>query len=282
MDKCLTLKQLLAGPDTLVMPDAYDPISARLIEFLGFKAVQCSGYSFSISKRYHHEKNITFTENVAITQSTVSAVQIPVNADGEDGFGDGETFQKNIATYIKMGAAGVNIEDQNLRNPASSEKIIPKEHMLAKIKDAIAVKQTSQSPHFVINARTDALRALDDRKAAQSLAIDRANSYLEAGADLCFITQIKTRAEVALFAKEVHGPISVAAGLAYNIKEFSINDCRDLGVRRVSLPSMMIFSAIQGMMKTLTLVRDTGAFDEALRQELVFSDMGLLEELLRH
>lgn len=282
MDKCLTLKQLLVGPDTLVMPDAYDPISAKLIEYAGFKAVQCSGYSFSIAKGYPKERDITFSENIAITQSIVSAIQIPVMVDGEDGFGDGEFLQKNIESYIKIGAAGINLEDQNLREPASKDKIISKERMLAKIADAIAVKQTAHSPHFILNARTDALRSLDDRKAAQKLAIERANSYLEAGADLCFIAYIKTRAEVELFAKEVHGPLSVAAGLAYNMQEFSLNDCRELGVRRVSLPSCMIFSAIQGMLKTLALVRDTGAFDEALRQELVFSDMSVLEELLRH
>jgi len=282
MDKCLTLKQLLSAPDTLVMPDAYDPVSAKLIEYAGFKAVQCSGYSFSISKGYPKENDISFSENVAITQSIVSAVHIPVMVDGEDGFGDDEILQKNIESYIKIGAAGINLEDQNLRDLASPDKIISKERMLAKLADAIAVKQTAHSPHFIINARTDALKALDDRKAAQSLAIERANSYLEAGADLCFIAYIQTRAEVELFAKEVHGPISVAAGLAYNMQEFSINDCRELGVRRVSLPSCMIFSAIQGMLKTLTLVRDTGAFDEALGQELVFSDMGLLEELLSH
>jgi 2-methylisocitrate lyase-like PEP mutase family enzyme len=154
--------------------------------------------------------------------------------------------------------------------------------MLAKLKVAISAKQTAGSPHFILNARTDALRALDDRKAAQVLAIERANSYLGAGADLCFIPYIQTRKEVALFAKEVKGPLSVAAGLPYNIKEFSINDCRELGIARVSLPTCLIFSAIQGMLKILTLVRDTGNFTEAVRQEMIFSDTAVLEELLHH
>ena len=269
MDKCLNLKQLLTGQDTLVMPDAYDPISAKLIEYAGFKAVQCSGYSFSISKGYPSETDVSFSENIAITRSIISAVQIPVMADGEDGFGDGECLQKNIETYVQIGTAGINLEDQNLREPASPDKIISKERMLAKIKTAVAARQTAGSPHFIINARTDALRATEDRKAAQKLAVERANSYLEAGADLCFITYIKTREEVALFAKEVQGPLSVAAGLPYNIREFSINDCRELGVARVSLPSCLIFSAMQGMLNTLTMVRDTGTFSEATRQDLM-------------
>lgn len=84
MDKCYYLKQLLSAADTLVVPDAYDPISAKLIEYSGFKAVQCSGYSFSISKVYSDESDVSFQENVAITQSIISAVQIPVMGDGEE------------------------------------------------------------------------------------------------------------------------------------------------------------------------------------------------------
>ncbi len=281
MDQCLHLKQLLTASEMLIMPDAYDPISARLIEYAGFKAVQCSGYSFSISKGYADEIEVSFAENIAITRSIVSAVRIPVMVDGEDGFGDGDCLQKNIATYIQLGAAGINLEDQNLREPGSPEKIIAEERMLDKLRVAQAAKQAAHSPHFILNARTDALRALADRKAAQRLAIERANRYLEAGADLCFIPYIQTRAEVALFAKEVQGPISVAAGLPYNLQAFSLNDCRDLGVRRVSLPSCLIFSAMQGMLKTLILVRDSGTFEEVVQQELLFSDMAGLERLLQ-
>lgn len=282
MDKCLHLKNLLAGKDTLIMPDAYDPLSAKLIEHVGFKAVQCSGYSFSISQGCSDEIDVSFTENVANSQGIVSAVHVPVMVDGEDGFGDGENLRENIETYIRIGAAGINLEDQNLREPASPNKIISQERMLAKLKVAISAKQTAGSPHFILNARTDALRALDDRKAAQKLAIERANRYLASGADLCFIPYIQTREEVALFAKEVRGPLSVAAGLPYNIQEFSINDCRELGVARVSLPSCLVFAAMQGMLRTLTLVRDTGNFIQVLQQQLVFSDMTALEELLHH
>lgn len=280
MDKCYDLKQLLSAGDTLVMPDAYDPISAKLIEYAGFKAVQCSGYSFSISKVYSDESDVSFQENVAITQSIISAVQIPVMADGEDGFGDGEFLEKNIETYIGIGAAGINLEDQNLREPTGSDMIIPQGRMLAKLNTAISAKHAARSPHFIINARTDALRALDDRKKAQKLAIERANSYLEVGADLCFIPYIQTLEEVALFSKEAHGPISVAAGLPYNLHEFSINDCRELGVARVSIPTCMVFSAIKGILKVLELVRDTGNFVEVERRGLILSDMAVLEELL--
>lgn len=280
MDKCLTLKQLLTAPETLLVPDAFDPLSAKLIQYAGFKAVQCSGVSISISKGYPKEVDVSLEENLAVTQSIVSAVQLPVMADGEDGFGDDEYLFRNIQRYIQIGAAGINIEDQNLRQPGSANKIIPHERMLAKLKTAIAAKQEAHSPHFVINARTDALKSDADRKKAQKIAIERANSFLAAGADLCFVTYIATREEVALFAREVHGPLSVAAGLPYNIREFSVNDCRELGVARVSLPVCLVYSAIQGMLKTLGLVRDTGAFTEAVEQGWLLSDQTILEHVL--
>lgn len=72
----------------------------------------------------------------------------------------------------------------------------------------------------------------------------------------------------------------MAAGLPYNLHEFSINDCRELGVARVSIPTCLVFSAIQGMLKVLELIRDTGNFVEVERQGLILSDMAVLEGLL--
>ena len=69
------------------------------------------------------------------------------------------------------------------------------------------------------------------------MAINRANQYLEIGADLAFITYVETLNEVKTLIQEVDGPISIAAGLYYNIKNFSINDLKEYGVARVSLPT---------------------------------------------
>jgi len=280
MDRYAALKQYLADEKPLVVPDAYDGISARLIEHAGFKAVQCSGYSFSIAHCLPDEINITLEENLSITRGIVQAVQIPVMADGEDGFGDGEVLRRNLQGFLDSGVAGINLEDQNLRDPGNPSKIINLDRMLAKLEVAFTVRKAAGKPDFIINARTDALRAMDDRKAAQKLAIERANRYLEAGADLCFIPYIKNREELRLMAAEVKGPLSVAAGLPYNIQEFNINDCRELGVARVSLPTCLIFSAMQGMVKTLSSVRDTGSFESVLDQDLIFTDMHLLTEYL--
>ena len=114
MDVSKRLKDLLSGKETLVMPDAYDPISARIIEQAGFKAVQCSGYSFSVAACRKQEIDIGLKENLAITARIAEAVSVPVMADGEDGFGGVDQIADTIERYVKAGTAGVNLEDQVL------------------------------------------------------------------------------------------------------------------------------------------------------------------------
>lgn len=87
MKNSIALKQLLNSGETLVMPDAYDPVSARISQEAGFKAVQCSGYSFSVAACQQQEIDIGFAENLALTEAIVQPVSLPVMADGEDGFG---------------------------------------------------------------------------------------------------------------------------------------------------------------------------------------------------
>jgi 2-methylisocitrate lyase-like PEP mutase family enzyme len=279
MNKSRKLRELILADSTLVMPDAFDEISARIIEAAGFDAVQCSGYSFSIACGYPTETDVSFAENLEWTRRIAEAVRVPVMADGEDGFGDGDILKANIAHYVTAGVAGANIEDQNLRGPGAG-KIIGESHMLDKIRIVRDAASEAGNADFVLNARTDALTSCDDRRRGQALVIERANLYLQAGATLCFITHINTLDEVKLFAREVQGPISVAAGLPYNINAFSVSDCCELGVARVSLPTLAILSAVKTMHDCMCSVRDTGRFDDVLAKEMLFSDMTVLKKLI--
>jgi len=259
-----TLWSLIHSEETLVVPDAYDAISARIIQCAGFKAVQCSGYSMSLSMLYKEEKFVSIDENLSRTREIVSAVSIPVMADAEDGYAQDDLFEHNIRRFISTGIAGINVEDQNLWNPRRKEKIVSAEEILDKIKIVISLKSQLQIPHFVLNARTDALKTTDDRASALSLAIERANLYLSAGADMAFIPYVKTKDEIRLLKNEVKGPLSIAAGLPYNINEFSINDCSEIGVARVSLPSILILTGIRALVSTASAISKNGTFDSII------------------
>lgn len=280
MDRDKILKQLLNSSETLIMPDAFDSISAKIIEYVGFSAVQCSGYSYAISKGYKHEDNIDLKTNLDITKSIVDTVNIPVMADGEDGYGEGENFKCTIKEFINTGVSGINIEDQIHNTERGNLRIIDESDMLNKIKDANSIKLDLGKNDFIINARTDALLSLSSRKDAQKLAIDRANKYLEAGADICFVAYVKTLDEIKLLSREINGPISISAGLQYNIQEFSINDCIELGIARVSLPTVMILSSIESMAKKLKEIKSTGNFNEIIKDTNLLYNSNLLDEIL--
>jgi 2-methylisocitrate lyase-like PEP mutase family enzyme len=277
MNKSKKLKELLNSEETLIMPDAYDPVSARLVEMAGFKAVQCSGYSFSIAAARPKEIDISRDENLEITRRMVDAVGVPVMADAEDGYGDAMEVKRTVQAFMDAGVAGLNIEDQ-LLDGSHGVSIISSEVMVEKIQTA---KETTESenPDFIINARTDALKSLDNREDALNLAVERANQYLDAGADLTFAPYVETIEEVKTLKKEVKGPLSVAAGMPYNIKNFSVTDLEDLGVERVSLPTLLIYSSLKAIKNSLNHLKKDSLME--LDDKDLLYDIKDLKDLIR-
>lgn len=258
------LKGLLTANETLVMPDAYDPISARIIEAAGFKAVQCSGYSFSVAACRKQETDVGLEENVAITAGIAAAVALPVMADGEDGFGGVDQVADTIQRYVKAGAAGVNLEDQVL-DGKPGPRVVDATLMQEKIRMARKAAKSAGNPDLVINGRTDALRSCGSKEEGLREAIRRGNLYLEAGADLVFVTGVAALEEVRVLVKEIRGPVSIAAGLGNNMHAFSINDLKECGVARVSLPTVAICATVKALLQTMDALK-SGRFTDLLQE----------------
>ncbi len=136
MKRSTRLRELLHSGQTLVMPDAYDAVSARIIERLGFQAVQCSGFSIALAACCRPEMSLGLEENLHVTGRIVQAVSVPVMADGEDGFGDASAVGETVRRYIGIGAAGVNIEDQVLGQPGGRKQVVDRQLMVEKIQAA--------------------------------------------------------------------------------------------------------------------------------------------------
>jgi 2-methylisocitrate lyase-like PEP mutase family enzyme len=254
MYKSRELKKLINSDKTLIMPDAFNPISAQLIEKAGFKAVQCSGYSFSLAAGYEREVDVSLEENLLWTSKIVDSVDIPVMADAEDGYGEPEKISDTIARFMEIGVAGLNLEDQ-IQDVKETVSIVDEDVMVQKIIRAREVAEMKNNPEIIINSRTDALKSTLNREDGLEIAIERANQYLSAGADLAFITYVETLDEVKQITKEVKGPVSIAAGLPYNIKNFTFNDLENCGVARISLPTLLVLSSINIMEKALNYVK---------------------------
>ena len=274
------LRELLKAEQPLVMPDAYDGLSARLIQIAGFKAVQCSGFSIGLASRAAAEQSVDLEKNLDTTRDIIRAVTIPVMADGEDGFGPPITVYKTVCAFLDIGVSGINLEDQVLP-PPKTKGVIDPILMVEKIQAAREAAEYRQAADMVVNARTDALAACDNRNKGIDEAIIRGKKYLEAGADLVFVTAVATPEEAKQIVSGIGGPVSIAAGMPYNMKTLTIGQLRACGVARVSLPAIAVFSAIQAISRTLSIIRDSDSFEGIIKEGLLCSSDDLSQVLSR-
>lgn len=255
MRKTTRLKALIEAPELLVMPGAYDALSAMLIEKAGFSAVQASGFGLAASHLGLPDIGILgFREMLDRTRVLVEAVSIPVMADGDTGFGDAATTWHIVRAFEAAGAAGINLEDQVSPKRCghfTGKSVIAMEEMVGKLRAAVDAKQDKD---FVINARTDALQPLGVDE-----AIRRGNAYAAAGATLIFVDGIETREEVRRVITEIDAPVSINMVEGGRTPLFTFAELQALGAARVSCPVTTILAAMKGVQAALAALMESGA-----------------------
>lgn len=255
MRKTTRLKTLIEAPKLLVMPGAYDALSAMLIEDAGFDAVQGSGFGLAASHLGLPDIGILgFREMLDRTRVMAAAVTIPLMADGDTGFGDAATTWHVVREFEAAGAAGINLEDQVMPKRCghfTGKAVIPMEEMVGKVRAAADARRDKD---FVINARTDALQPMGVDE-----AIRRGNAYAEAGATLIFVDGIETRDEVRRVIAEIDAPVSINMVEGGRTPLFTFDELEKLGAARVSCPVTTILAAMKGVQQALASLRTTGA-----------------------
>jgi 2-methylisocitrate lyase-like PEP mutase family enzyme len=232
--------------EILVLVNSWDAGSSKLIEACGFKAVATTSMGIAASLGYPDCEVIQLPEMIDTITRIVNAVQVPVTADIEAGYGaDVNEIIDSLKKIIATGVAGINIEDSIELNPI----LIDEMEFCERIS---AIRQLSDSLgfHLVINARTDSFytsSASPREKLAES--IKRGNKYREAGADCIFVQPVWEKETIATLVREIHAPINILSnpGMGSGIPP-SVRELEDLGVARVSFGS--------GVMKaTLALIK---------------------------
>ena len=191
------LRELVDAKEILVLPGAYDALSARLAEAAGFPCVYMTGYGQSASKLGAPDVGLmTMSEMVERAKDMCAAVSVPVICDGDTGFGNVVNLVRTVREYERAGAAAIQLEDQTMPKKCGhmlGRQVVDAEEMVNKIRAAAAARQ---DPDFLIIARTDALavNGWDDVE-------DRLGSYVEAGADMVFVDGIKTLEDVEQYRK---------------------------------------------------------------------------------
>jgi methylisocitrate lyase len=252
------LRELILAPRLLVMPGAYDPLTARLVEEAGFDAIQCSGYGISVSQLGLPDYGfVGMREMVDRTARIVEAVRIPVMADGDTGFGNAVNAYHAVRAFERAGAAGVNIEDQvwpKRCGHLDGKRLIPLDEAVAKIR---ACAEARDDPDFVINARTDAL-AVDGVQAV----IERGNAYLEAGATMVFVDGLDSKDVARQVVRGIAGPVAINAVEGGRTPPgFTFAEMEAIGIARVSLPGTTMFAAVRAIRDVLAIVRAEGSID---------------------
>jgi 2-methylisocitrate lyase-like PEP mutase family enzyme len=185
----MSLKSRLLDRDILVAPGVYDGLTAALAESAGFEALYLSGAAVAYTRLGRPDIGLTTSSEMADTMTMIAdRTALPVIIDADTGFGNALNAQRTMRLYERAGASALQVEDQTFPKRCghlSDKSLIPKAEMAGKV---AAMADARQSGDTLIIARTDAI-AVEGFAAA----IDRAEAYLEAGADVLFIEAPQSR-----------------------------------------------------------------------------------------
>ena len=250
------LRELLAGPDMIIAPGAYDALSARLIAQAGFPAVYMTGFGTAASVLGQPDVGLLTMSEMVSRAAALAAITdeigpLPLIADADTGYGNPINVRRTIREYERVGVASVHIEDQIWPKKCGhmeGKQVIPQQEMVQKIRAAVDARH---DPDFVIIARTDAIavNGLED-------ALQRGKAYREAGADVLFIEAPRSLADLQAIKKTF-----LDVPLLYNWAEsgktppLSLQEIQALGFKLVIFPVSLLFAATHAMLQLLTLLK---------------------------
>lgn len=255
MKKTTRLRQLIEDRKLLIMPGAFDVISAKLIEQAGFDAIQASGANIIACHYGVPDYSLVSAREMAEHTGRIAhAVSVPVMGDADNGFGNAVNAYLTVQTFERAGAAGINIEDQVIPKRCGhleGKVLLPFEEAVAKITAAAAAREDKD---FVINARTDALGVHGIEE-----AVRRGNAFLAAGATMVFVEGVNSVENIEAAVKNIKGPVAVnMVEGGKTPQDLSFKLLEDLGVARVSLPSTLMQATIKAMVTVLEKVKQQG------------------------
>lgn len=228
----MSLKNRLAQSNTLTAVGIYDALTALIAEQAGFEAAFLSGSAVAYSQLGRPDIGlVTLTEMAQILDRVRDRVDMHLLVDADSGFGNAFNIQRTVRTFERAGANGIQIEDQlNTKNPkeVATRPVISTERMVGKIKAALDARHSDET---VISARSDAVFTLGVQQ-----AFERAEAYLDAGADMIFLEGLKSEDDIQRLVKlcDKRSPV------LYNVlnpDQISLDQLSAFGVSMVLYPA---------------------------------------------
>ncbi|HUE38784.1 MAG TPA: isocitrate lyase/PEP mutase family protein [Candidatus Binatia bacterium] len=246
------LRALLARDEMLIVPGAYDAITARAVERAGFDAVYMTGAGTAAALGYPDYGLATMTEMVDNAGRIAAAVSIPVIADADTGYGNELNVARTVREYERRGVAAIHLEDQVFPKRCGhldEKRVIAAEDFVSKIRAAAASRT---DPDFLLIARTDAraVIGLDE-------AIARANAALAAGADVAFVEAPETLDEIRAVPSRVRGPCLLNYVLGGKTPALDLDEAERAGYRLAIVPGLLLITSLIACEDALAELRAT-------------------------
>jgi 2-methylisocitrate lyase-like PEP mutase family enzyme len=235
MTQAARFRELLRRDGVIVAPGAYDCITARMIARAGFECIYMTGAGTAATLGYPDFGLVTMSEMVDNAGRIAAAVELPVIADADTGYGNELNTVRTVREYEARGVAGIHIEDQGFPKKCGhldDKEIVPREDWLAKIRAAAASRRTAD---FTIIARTDARAVIGFDE-----AIARANAALAAGADMAFVEAPQTLEEVAAVPRLVTGPCQLNVVRGGKTPDIDFGEAERMGYKLAIVPGLLI------------------------------------------
>jgi 2-methylisocitrate lyase-like PEP mutase family enzyme len=253
MSRASNLRAMIEQEGMLVAPGAYDCITARTIAQAGFPAVYMTGAGTAATLGYPDYGLVTMSEMAENAGRIAAAVDVPVIADADTGYGNELNTTRTVREYEKRGVAGLHIEDQGFPKKCGhldNKVIVPLDEYLAKVRAAVAARRDSD---FLIIARTDSRAVLGIEE-----AVRRANAALQAGADMAFVEAPQTLEEVAAVPKLVNGPCLFNNVWRGKSPDITFDEAQRMGYKLTIVPGLLFKAVIGTCDAVLKQMRETG------------------------
>ena len=256
-------------PGTIRSLGAHDVFTARLIEAAGLETVFIGGFGTSASMLGLPDVGLlTLTEMTDAVRRMAGRVHIPVVADGDTGHGDLHNVVHTVREFERAGAAGILLEDQVAPKRCGhfqGKQVIPVSEMVLKLR---AAQDARQDRDFVIIARTDA-RATD----GIDEAIERANRFGDAGADVCFIEAPETPQELERIPREVRFPLLVNMLTGGKTPIFSVDELGQMGYKIIVCPIASLLLCASVIRRLIETLQTQGRVDGLAGEMMSFTEI---------
>ncbi|MDP9917897.1 2-methylisocitrate lyase-like PEP mutase family enzyme [Variovorax boronicumulans] len=253
-----TLRSLAEARRGVLVPGAFNALSARVIEDLGFEAIYVTGAGVTNMWFGLADQGFMGLHEIADHTARIrDAVNLPLIVDADTGFGNALNVRHTVRVLERAGADCIQFEDQVAPKRCghfSGKEVISTEEAVNKIKAAVDART---DPDLLIMARTDAAATL-----GFEAAIERAQKFSEAGADILFVEAVTTADEIRALPKRLHKPQLMNMVIGGKTPIFGAEELGGLGYGIVLYANAALQGALAGMQKALTVLRDTRRMDE--------------------